>query len=83
MRRFWGYTKIYLNDGEIITSSYSIGLFNSLLNIHGFLMVHKSHLINTNAITVYYNDGMIELSNKDKIPVSKANRPLINKLLKN
>jgi two-component system, LytTR family, response regulator len=80
---FSGYTKIHLNNGEIITSSYSIGLFNSLLNIHGFIMVHKSHLINTNAITVYYNDGMLELSNKDKIPVSKANRAIINKLLKN
>jgi two-component system, LytTR family, response regulator len=80
---FGGYTKIHMTSGEIITSSYSIGLFNSLLCIHGFMMVHKSHLINTNCITVYYNDGMVELSNKDKIPVSKSNRVVITRLLRN
>jgi two-component system LytT family response regulator len=80
---FSGYTKIYLTNGEVITSSYSIGLFNSLLTIHGFIMVHKSHLINTNCIVIYYNDGIVELSNKEKIPVSKPNRPLLMKILKN
>ena len=79
---FSGYTKIFLAGGEVITSSYSIGLFNSLLNNHGFIMVHKSHLINTNCITVYYNDGMVELSNKDRIPVSRTNRNLLLKMLK-
>jgi two-component system LytT family response regulator len=80
---FGGYTKIFLADGEVITSSYSIGFFNNLLHVYGFMMVHKSHLINLNCIAVYYNDGMVELTDKTQIPVSKTNRTLLlNKLKK-
>ncbi len=80
---FSGYTKIYFLNEDPVTSSYSIGLFSSLLNNHGFVMVHKSHLINTNCINAYYNEGIVELANKDKIPVSKINRTLLLKMLKN
>jgi two-component system LytT family response regulator len=79
---FSGYTKLYLMDGEVVTSSYSIGLFNKLLNEYGFILAHRSHLINVHCISIYYNDGILELSNKDQVPVSKQNRTLLLKWIK-
>jgi two-component system LytT family response regulator len=79
---FGGYTKIHMDNKEIVTSSYSIGMFNKLLYGNGFVMVHKSHLINKAYVTVYFNEGTIELANGERIPVSKSNRPLLLNLLR-
>lgn len=79
---FGGYTKIHMENKEIITSSYSIGMFNKLLYSSGFVMVHKSHLVNTAFVSVYFNEGTIELGNGERIPVSKTNRPLLLNLLR-
>jgi len=77
-----GYTKILFKDEEPVVSSYSIGFFGSLLTNHGFMMVHKSHLVNINCISAYYNSGTIELINKDMVPVSRLYKDRLIKALK-
>ena len=78
---FNGYTKIYL-ENDVITSSYNIGLFNKMLQGTTFRAVHKSHLINLDFIDKYLNEGIIVLTNGDKVPVSKTNKQDIIKVLK-
>jgi two-component system LytT family response regulator len=79
---FDGYARIYLTNGEVVTSSYNIGYFNKVLVTHGFRMVHKSHLVNLNHIVKYLNEGTLVLSNHDHIPVSRIHKQDMVKLLK-
>ncbi len=69
-----GYTKIVLQNESSILSSYNIGKFRTLLENHAFFQVHKSHLINIDHVRSYQNDGSIELSNGDTVPISKNRR---------
>ena len=69
-----GYTNIYLKDEKPIMSSYNIGKFKNLLNTYSFCQVHKSHLINLNYVKNYLNEGTIELSNGDSVPLSKTRK---------
>jgi len=78
-----GYTKIHLKDAKPMLSSNSIGHFNKLLENNGFYLVHKSHLINTNHIEKYLNEGYVVLQNNIKVPVSRNRRVDFLKNLKN
>ena len=69
-----GYTTIFYKNKNSLLSSLSIGHFRKILNQSHFFMVHKSHLINTNYIIKYLNEGYVVLNNNDKVPVSKSRR---------
>lgn len=69
-----GYTSIHLVDRKPILSSYSIGHFHKILDNQIFYLVHKSHLINTNHIERYLNEGYLLLSNHQNVPVSRNRR---------
>lgn len=55
-------------------SSYHIGKFNTILAKHGFFQVHKSHLVNIDFLKCYNNEGQIELTNGDFVPLSKTRK---------
>lgn len=71
---FEGYTKVYLKNGNTITSSYSIGKYEKQLAENNFYQCHRSHLINIKYITEFLNEGFVILENNHKIPVSKIKR---------
>lgn len=68
------YTRIYLQDGSRLISSYNIGVFKEMLQIYGFYSTHKSHLVNTKLITKYHKEGLVELINGDQVPVSRRKK---------
>ena len=70
-----GYTKLFLTNKKSILSSYSIGYFSKQLVQLGFCMVHKSHLINLEHISKFFNEGYVILTDNSRLPVSK-NRKL-------
>jgi len=69
-----GYTRIILNNGKTILSSYSIGKFVKMLANKHFLLVHRSHLLNLKYVSGYLNEGYITLENGDNLPISKNKR---------
>jgi two-component system LytT family response regulator len=69
-----GYTKVFIADGSNLVSSNSIGYFQKILEGTQFHLIHRSHLINLNAIKKYSTDGYVLLGNKVKIPVSRNRR---------
>ncbi|MCH5600550.1 LytR/AlgR family response regulator transcription factor [Niabella ginsengisoli] len=69
-----GYTKIYLTEGNTILSSNSIGYFNKLLDIDGFYLVHKSHLINLDYVLKYLNEGSLIMEDQEHVPVARNKR---------
>jgi len=68
------YTKIYLQSGECIVSSYNIGTFKDLLEPHGFYTPHRSHVINPNEIQQYFNTGKVVLNDGSEIPIARRNK---------
>jgi len=78
-----GYTKIHFDDRKSILSSNSIGHFNKLLKNSDFFLVHKSHLINTDHIQKYLNEGTLIMSNGSTVPVSRNRRADFLKTFKN
>lgn len=68
------YTKVYLTNGDCITSSYNIGVFKPMLEHKGFYSCHRSHIINKNLINKYLKDGTIIMMDGSEIPVAKRKR---------
>lgn len=69
-----GYTRIILNNGKAILSSYSIGKFVKMLENKNFLQAHRSHLVNLKFVSGYLNEGYISMENGDSLPISKNKR---------
>lgn len=68
------YTKIHLASGEIIVSSYNLGVFRDMLETYEFFSTHKSHLVNKNHITRYLKDGTVVLTDGSSAPVARRKR---------
>ena len=68
------YTRIYLTTGEIILSSYNIGVFADYLIKCNFYSCHKSHLINLNLIERYLKTGEIIMCDGAIVPVSRRRK---------
>lgn len=68
------YTKIYLQSGACIISSYNIGVFYDLLEEYEFYNIHKSHLINIHYISKYAKDGTLILKNGSEVPVARRKK---------
>ena len=68
------YTKVYLQSGECLTSSYNIGHYKELLQSYHFSDVHKSHIINNLHIASYDKNGIITLSDGSQVPVARRKK---------
>ena len=69
-----GYTKVYLQDGREILSSYNLGEFTKMIGDAGFYQVHRSYLVNMQCIRHYQNDGLLLMDNGIKVPVSRRRK---------
>jgi len=68
------YTKIYLQDGACIVSSYNLGVYRQVLKPYEFYDCHKSHLINKNKIKRYMKEGIVVMSDDSEVPVSRRKK---------
>lgn len=69
------YTAFYLTDEEKILISRSMKEFDEILEGHGFLRVHNSHLINLNFVRKFLKDELIcVLKDNSSIPVAFRKR---------
>jgi two-component system LytT family response regulator len=66
------YTEIFLNDGKKKVVSRVLKYFEEMLKDHGFMRVHKSHIINIEQIKSYHKGrgGMVVMSDKSEVEVS-------------
>jgi two-component system LytT family response regulator len=67
------YTKIVTENAEF-TSSYHLGKFSSITDRYPFYKVHRSYVINLKNILRYETSGIVIMSNKMEIPVSRSQR---------
>lgn len=73
------YTKIVLKSEKTVLVSKTIKAFEKLLPRSLFVRVHQSHLVNFEEIQRYMRGDNLELemSNGDKVPLSRSNKHLI------
>lgn len=71
-----GYTNIYLQDGNKILSSKSLGDFENQLGSQHFFRIHHSSLINMNRIKEFqrYDGGYVVMENGKNLEVSQRKR---------
>ena len=63
-------TRIVTAKAEYL-SSFQIGKFKEHINDNSFFQVHRSYIINLNFILSYKSSGIVIMSNKVEIPVSR------------
>ncbi|MCL3781930.1 response regulator [Prolixibacteraceae bacterium JC049] len=78
------YTHVFLSDNTSRLISKPLSELEELLTEHQFMRVHKSHLINFNAISAFVkNDGgYIKMIDDSSVPVSRRKKELIIQCLK-
>jgi two-component system LytT family response regulator len=78
------YTTIRLLNGEMLLASKPIGDFEKVLADFNFFRIHKSYLINFRYLERYSKNGggLVWMSDKAELPVSRRQFPLFQKLLK-
>jgi len=79
------YTHLYFTAKKPLLVAKSLVEFEELLGDHGFIRVHKSHLVNLNHITsISKSDGgTLVLSNGDSILISRRRKEFVTSCLKN
>lgn len=72
------YCILHLSNGDEFIISKTLKEYNDILEDNGFIRVHKSFLVNKNAVLGYNrNEGMsIELKNGKELPVSRRRQSL-------
>jgi two-component system LytT family response regulator len=70
------YTFFYLANAEKILVSKPLKEYADLLQSHGFIRTHQSHLVNGRFVKSWLKEdgGMLLLASGDKVPISKVNR---------
>ena len=63
-------------------SSSNIGKFTEILADFNFFQTQKSHIVNLSFIKKYLNEGTIELTNGDFVPLSKSRKKVFLEKLK-
>jgi len=73
------YTQFVLKDRTKIMVTKTLKEYDELLAPHGFIRIHKSHLVNMNAIVRYIkgDGGWIELTDGVKIEVSRRKKDIL------
>ncbi|MBL7757557.1 MAG: response regulator transcription factor [Chitinophagaceae bacterium] len=77
------YTLFFLADGEKIMVSKTLREYADLLKPHNFLRCHQSHLVNIRFVKSLLKEegGLLQLTDKTKIPVSRQNLEPVKKAL--
>ncbi|HYQ57349.1 MAG TPA: LytTR family DNA-binding domain-containing protein [Draconibacterium sp.] len=78
------YTHIYLHDGNHLLVAKTLIEFEDLLREYDFVRTHKSHLVNLKHVRAWLKNegGMLQLSNGDKVAVSRRRKDEVLKMLK-
>ena len=73
------YTHLFFDNRKPLLVAKTLVEFEELLQEHGFIRVHKTHLVNLKHVTAYIrNDGgRLVLSNNDEVAVSRRRKEFV------
>jgi len=76
------YTRLFFSGKKPMLVSKTLKEYEELLAGHGFIRVHKSHLINKKHVVNYTNDGQLVLADQSKVEVSRRRKEEVMEALK-
>ncbi len=76
------YTRFFFTEKKPILASKTLREFEDILATHGFLRIHKSHLINKKHITKLSGNGVLTMSDKSMVEISRRKKAEIAEYLK-
>ena len=82
MRGNINYTTFYLQHGEEKVVAHTLKFFESLLEIHGFLRVYRSFMINPNFVKEYnHEQEFLTMSNGQRADISRRRKHTLKKFV--
>lgn len=78
------YSHIYFEGNKHLLVAKTLVEFEDLLQEYSFFRVHKTHLVNLKQVIAYEktDGGILQLSNGDKVPISRRRKEDVQKMLK-
>lgn len=76
------YTRFFFTEKKPVLASKTLKEFEEILGTHGFLRIHKSHLINKKHITRLSGNGVLTMSDKSTVEISRRRKAEIAEYLK-
>jgi len=76
------YSMIYFEKDKPLLASRTLKDFEEILVPHGFIRVHRSHLVNKDFVDSVLFDGFIEMKDKSRIEISRRRKEVVMQQLK-
>jgi two-component system, LytTR family, response regulator len=77
------YTKFFFANKTSLLTTYTMKVYEEILIDHGFIRVHKSHLVNKAHVINYTIDGMLTMADNSKVEISRRRKEEVFSRLKN
>jgi two-component system, LytTR family, response regulator len=78
------YTKFFFAGKTTFLTSRTLREYETILESHGFIRIHKSHLVNKAFVVNYTADGMLTMADDSKVEISRRRKEeVINQLKAN
>jgi two-component system LytT family response regulator len=68
------YTKFFFTGSKTLLTSRTLKEYEEILSNHGFIRIHKSHIINKTHVVNYSGDGILTLTDNSKVEISRRRR---------
>lgn len=75
------YSQFFFKMSSKLLVAKTLKEYSEILEDHGFIRIHKSHLVNKNYIKSYLPSGKVLLQNGNEIEVSRRRRHVVKKQL--
>jgi two-component system, LytTR family, response regulator len=76
------YTKFFFTGNKTLLTSKTLKEYEEILFNHGFIRIHKSHIINRVHVVNYSGDGILTLADNSKVEISRRRREDVMERLK-
>ena len=76
------YTRFAFTKHKPMLVSKTLGEYDDLLTEHGFLRIHKSHLVNTKYVSKVDREGSVLMSDGKQLTISKRRKEMVMKTLR-
>lgn len=76
------YTKFFFCNRKPLLVSKTLKEYEELLQEHGFLRIHKSHLVNKKHVVNYTHDGMLTMTDQSRVEISRRRKEAIMEALR-
>jgi two-component system, LytTR family, response regulator len=77
------YSKFFFTDKTSLLTTYTIKHYEDILVNHGFIRVHKSHLVNKAHVVNYMTNGMLTMTDLSTVEISRRRREEVMEQLHN